>query len=146
MIRLFALFLFWMGFGPALAAEPPACGNRVQAFNIYEVRIKGKLVMRHSIFSPGDWSDASAFEGILIRASDKADSVVFETRRNEADTAPLESTQDSLKPWSRDKKYKTPRKIKPLSLVNRGAGSLRIELRKGTKILCRWTGRVNESH
>lgn len=62
---LIFLLLFTL---PALAAEP--CGNRLQAFNTYEMlNDERKIEKRISVYPlPEEWSDASAFKGLLIKA------------------------------------------------------------------------------
>jgi hypothetical protein len=61
---MIAIFLALLASIPATAA--PSCGDRLIAYTVYEEFENGKIQQKHSFFPVGDWSDASAFDGLLL--------------------------------------------------------------------------------
>lgn len=93
-IALIALGLA-LFFAPALARSAEPCGGQLRAFNIYEVMEEGKIEKRHALFPAMDWSDASAFHGIVSPKPGLTLEVELEGR----------SRQYALSPWGRDPEY-----------------------------------------
>ncbi|MBX3033093.1 MAG: hypothetical protein KF865_04145 [Bdellovibrionaceae bacterium] len=95
-------------------ADPlPSCGSRLMAFNVYEQVVNNRIVEKHSVFEVGDWSDSSAFDGVVMKNSEDAALVLeVETRRN-ASGKPLSSKQYEFSPWESDPAYRTARHFDP---------------------------------
>jgi hypothetical protein len=52
----------------AWAGSLPACTGQLRGFNVYELMEEGGIVEKFSVFELTDWSDASAFQGVVAPA------------------------------------------------------------------------------
>ncbi|MBX3039235.1 MAG: hypothetical protein KF789_00840 [Bdellovibrionaceae bacterium] len=120
-----------------MAASP--CGNKLQAFVVYEDLEKGKIVERHSLFNLMEWSDSSAFDGVVAPASSGSDlKLTFEVRPSLRSKAG-NSWDFSFVPWSRDSKYLVAQNFSPAPLIGESAGIFTITLKNGKNIVCQET-------
>lgn len=76
---IIALLIFCSG--AARATEP--CGDRLLAFNTYEVMGEEKIETRFSVFPLPDWSDASAFKGVVSKSADATLEVELEGKKKD---------------------------------------------------------------
>lgn len=120
-------------------ANTPTCGDRLRAFSTYEDLEKGQIVDKHSIYPIGLWSDASAFEGILIQKADaEGVKMIFELRPHPGSKA-VRGWEYSFTPWSRDANYLIAKGFSPLSLMQDAQGVFSVALKKGSTVICKDT-------
>lgn len=120
-----------------MAATP--CGNKLQAYVVYEDLEKGKIVERHSLFNLMEWSDSSAFDGVAVPSSLGPDlTLTFEVRPS-LKSKNGRSWDFSFAPWSRDSKYLTARNFSPGPLIGESRGVFTVTLKKGKTVICEET-------
>lgn len=120
-----------------MAASP--CGNKLQAFVVYEDLEKGKIVERHSLFKLMEWSDSSAFDGVAAPSALGPNlTLTFEVRPS-LRAKSGRSWDFSFASWSRDSKYQIAQNFSPAPLIGESAGVFTVTLKKGKEILCQET-------
>jgi hypothetical protein len=123
LITLFAILLSL----PARAEDP--CGDRLRAFNLYEMMEDGEIQSRYSIFPlPEDWSDASAFHGLLGESGDATLEVMVEGKRKTF----------AFGPWEKDPSLFVAEGFRPKKLFkNSEPGShFILRLKREKKVIC----------
>lgn len=122
-------------------AHAADCKDRVFVFNEYEEKVEGRLVTKHSIFEPGEWSRHTDFQGLLVKKTDDADELVFEFRKNAKKKAakPDLVKNAALQTWSKDTEYKEAQGLEPQKFLSERIGTYTLRLKKGGKVLCEST-------
>lgn len=81
MSRASLVTLLFVLLSPAARAAD-SCGDHLRAFNLYEVMEDDAIVAKHALFPvPEEWSDASAFHGVVSDASDVSLEVMVEGKK-----------------------------------------------------------------
>ncbi len=134
---MFTLFL-----STVLLASSP-CGNRLQAFNTYEDLEQGRIVEKYSLFSVTDWSDASAFEGIVIKSSeDPGLGMTFELRKG-LNSKAVRSWDFKFSAWPKNSKFLYAKDFPPAELMDGAQGVYSLALKKGKEVLCKETHAIS---
>lgn len=127
-----------------MAAEP--CGVRLQAFSIWEDLEGNRIVEKHSVFPLGNWSDASAFEGVIVSRSEGPKMSLVIELKNSPNGRAIKTATFPFQAWERDAKSLVARGFNARQFLgNAGNGVYTMTVLKENEIVCREThGIVSE--
>lgn len=127
MSRASLIALTWLLSGGAAFAAPP-CGEQLLAFNTYEVMVEGETQARFSLFPLPEWSDASAFKGVVTKTSGLTLEVELEGKKKEFD----------FEVWEKDPAYFAATEFKAKKFFkNKEYGAhFTLRLKQNEKVVC----------
>lgn len=131
-----------LSFSPLAAMAADSCGTRLQAFNIYEELVDGRIVEKHSIFPVEDWSESSAFEGLLIKDSEDKDVQLSVEVKKTATGKVLRSADFSFAVWPRNRTYRESKQFVPADFFRVAPGVFTLKLIQKKKTLCEDSYRI----
>lgn len=118
-------------------AKATPCGDRLMGFNVYEELGNGSIADRHSLFEIIDWSDASSFEGVVVKKTEGEKlSLQVEVRAKMQGKVLAKKTFRFL-PWKRDPNYQAA-DFEARSFFDKKErkGFFVLRLLKGDQVLC----------
>lgn len=130
-------------------AKVPACGDRVQGFNVYEeLGADKKIVEKESVFAVTDWSPDSSFEGLVVNGSEYGKAKVELELRKPKEAKAVNKKSFPLKAWDRRKEFLVVDGLDSESFVGKQKdGTLVVRLLNGNgKTICEDAHKVLGGH